>query len=111
MSESTKDETSSPQDETPLGTAQNPGPPTQTVHDPVCHMDIVITSAAGRSDYEGHTYYFCSPGCKRDFDADPAAALKAEAEYDHSQPSEMMMSMGEEASAGRRRPWWRFWGG
>ena len=65
-------------------------PPTQTVHDPICHMDITITDAAGRSDYEGKTYYFCSSGCKKDFDADPEGSLKAEEEHDHSQPAEMM---------------------
>jgi Cu+-exporting ATPase len=61
----------------------------QTVHDPVCHMDIEIKDAAGRSDYEGRAYYFCGEGCKHDFDADPAAVLKAEAEYDHAAGSSM----------------------
>ena len=42
----------------------------QTVHDPVCHMDITVASAAGSSHYEGQTYYFCAIGCKRDFDED-----------------------------------------
>jgi Cu+-exporting ATPase len=79
--------------------------PTQTEHDPVCHMDIAIADAAGRSDYEGKTYYFCSPGCKKDFDADPAGVLKAEAEHDHSRGSEMMM-----AGNAAKKPWWRFWG-
>ncbi|MPZ50666.1 MAG: YHS domain-containing protein [Dehalococcoidia bacterium] len=87
--------------------------PNQTVHDPVCHMDIDITAAAGRSDHDGKTYYFCSPGCKQDFDADPEGILQAEAEYDHSQPSEMMSSMEPQAEAAAasqpRRPWWRFW--
>ncbi len=87
--------------------------PSATVHDPVCHMDIAITAAAGRSEYDGKTYYFCSPGCKKDFDADPAAVLKAEAEYDHSQPSEMEMAMSGPAGRAeepKKRPWWRFWG-
>jgi Cu+-exporting ATPase len=35
-------------------------------------MDIDSATAAGRSEYNGQTYYFCSPGCKRDFDKDPA---------------------------------------
>jgi YHS domain-containing protein len=83
-----------------------------TVHDPVCHMDITIASAAGRSEHGGQTYYFCSPGCKKDFDADPAGVLQAEAEYDHSQPSEMEMAMPGSggATATAKRPWWRFWG-
>jgi len=39
--------------------------------DPVCGMDIDPKTAAGNSEYKGETYYFCSPGCKKSFDADP----------------------------------------
>jgi Cu+-exporting ATPase len=42
-----------------------------TVHDPVCGMDIDPQTAAGKSEYQGKTYYFCSLGCKREFDKDP----------------------------------------
>jgi Cu+-exporting ATPase len=80
---------------------------TDTVHDPVCHMDIDRNSAAGTSEYEGATYYFCSRGCKVDFDQDPAGVLKAESEYDHSQPSEHMMM---ETAPPAKKPWWKFWG-
>ena len=58
-------------------------------HDPVCHMDIEISEAKGASDYNGMTYYFCSGGCKVDFDADPEGVLKAEGEYDHSKGPSM----------------------
>ena len=60
-----------------------------TVHDPVCHMDIDPSRAAGRSEHEGTEYYFCSTGCKLDFDADPEGVIKAEAEYDHSKGHSM----------------------
>jgi membrane fusion protein, copper/silver efflux system len=43
--------------------------------DPICGMDVdqKRAAAAGRtSEYEGTTYYFCSDGCKKDFDKDPA---------------------------------------
>lgn len=60
--------------------------PAGTVHDPVCHMDIAPATAAATTDYQGSTYYFCSRGCKVDFDDDAAAVLTAEAEYDHTQP-------------------------
>ncbi len=76
-----------------------------TVHDPVCHMDITIASAAGRSEFEGETYYFCSMGCKRDFDADPRGFLDRDAEYDHSEGASMM----EPAAAAPKRPFWQFW--
>lgn len=43
--------------------------------DPVCGMDVDPKSAAGKSDYKGQTYYFCSPGCKVSFDKDPEKYL------------------------------------
>jgi RND family efflux transporter MFP subunit len=45
-------------------------------HDVVCDMDVdpVKARSAGRvSTQAGHTYYFCSDGCKKAFDARPAA--------------------------------------
>lgn len=41
------------------------------VTDPVCGMTIDSVTAAGVSQYEGRTFYFCSEECKRQFDADP----------------------------------------
>lgn len=43
--------------------------------DPVCGMDVDPTTAAGSSEYQGKTYYFCNLNCKRSFDADPAKYL------------------------------------
>jgi Cu+-exporting ATPase len=40
--------------------------------DPVCGMTIDEKTAAGKSEYQGQTYYFCAPVCKTKFDADPA---------------------------------------
>lgn len=42
-----------------------------TVKDVVCGMDIDSATAAAKSEYGGETYYFCAPGCKKDFDRDP----------------------------------------
>ena len=42
------------------------------VKDPVCGMEVNEKTAAAKSEYMGKTYYFCSPGCKKTFDADPA---------------------------------------
>jgi Cu+-exporting ATPase len=39
--------------------------------DPVCGMTVDEKTAAGKSDYKGQTYYFCSPGCKQAFDKEP----------------------------------------
>ena len=42
------------------------------VKDPVCGMDVDPKTAAGKSEYQGQTYYFCSAGCKKAFDKEPA---------------------------------------
>jgi YHS domain-containing protein len=39
--------------------------------DPVCHMEVDEKDAKITSEYKGQTYYFCAPGCKTAFDADP----------------------------------------
>jgi len=43
--------------------------------DPVCKMDVDEKTAAGTSKYKGVTYYFCAPGCKKAFEADPEKYL------------------------------------
>ena len=43
--------------------------------DPVCGMDVDEKTAAGKSDYNGQTYYFCSNGCKKSFDKEPEKYL------------------------------------
>jgi YHS domain-containing protein len=45
--------------------------------DPVCGMDVDPKTAEYTSIYQGKTYYFCSPGCKRDFDKEPQKYAKA----------------------------------
>ncbi len=40
--------------------------------DPVCGMDVEERTATNKSQYQGQTYYFCSPGCKQAFDREPA---------------------------------------
>jgi P-type Cu+ transporter len=40
--------------------------------DPICGMAVVPERAAGTSERDGTTYYFCSLGCKKKFDADAA---------------------------------------
>lgn len=44
--------------------------------DPVCLMKVEEKSAAGKSEYQGKTYYFCSPGCKAKFDQNPGKYVK-----------------------------------
>jgi len=40
--------------------------------DPVCGMQVDPATAAGSSEYNGKTYYFCNPSCLQRFEADPA---------------------------------------
>ncbi len=44
----------------------------EKVKDPVCGMEVDPKQAAARAEYQGKTYYFCSPGCKAAFEKDPA---------------------------------------
>jgi Cu+-exporting ATPase len=46
--------------------------------DPVCNMTVDEHSAAATAEYKGKTYYFCSVGCKKDFEDDPEAFLPDE---------------------------------
>jgi len=69
----------------------------ELVKDPVCNMDVDPATAPAQSEYSGTTYYFCSPGCKTDFDADPEKVLA---------PGYVPVSMDEEKPAKR---WWEFW--
>jgi P-type Cu+ transporter len=47
------------------------------VIDPVCGMTVDPHTAKHRADYRGHTYYFCSAGCREKFVADPQKYLGA----------------------------------
>ncbi|MDQ3673432.1 MAG: YHS domain-containing protein [Gemmatimonadota bacterium] len=40
--------------------------------DPVCGMKVDVAGAAGSSSHGGQKFYFCSAGCKKTFDQDPA---------------------------------------
>ncbi len=41
--------------------------------DPVCGLEVDPRTARFTSMYEGRTYYFTDPDCKRMFDEDPEA--------------------------------------
>lgn len=45
--------------------------------DPVCKMEVDPATAPAKSEYKGQTYYFCAPGCKREFDKNPEKFLGA----------------------------------
>jgi len=39
--------------------------------DPVCGMDVEEGTATETAEHNGKTYYFCSKGCRLDFQDDP----------------------------------------
>lgn len=56
--------------------------------DPVCGMNVEEKSAAGNAVHSGTTYYFCSPKCQHEFEANPAkyaGISKAAHTHDHAQ--------------------------
>ena len=47
--------------------------------DPVCGMDVNEKSAPAKSEYDGKTYYFCSPNCREEFEDDPEQYIESAA--------------------------------
>ena len=47
--------------------------------DPVCMMTVNPATAQWQSEFNGKTYYFCAPSCKRSFDKDPTTYVKGAA--------------------------------
>ena len=44
--------------------------------DPVCKMNVDENNCKYTSEYKGKTYYFCAPGCQKDFEEDPEKYLQ-----------------------------------
>jgi YHS domain-containing protein len=51
--------------------------PVSPANDPVCGMPVDPATARGTT-HQGAAYYFCAPGCRKAFDADPARYLAAD---------------------------------
>ncbi|MEG9438258.1 heavy metal translocating P-type ATPase, partial [Edaphobacter sp. HDX4] len=51
----------------------------ETAKDPVCGMQVKVGTAKWTAEHDGRSWYFCSEGCKKKFEADPE-------KYDGSQP-------------------------
>lgn len=48
--------------------------------DPVCNMTVTVKGARYHTDYEGQTYYFCCPACRKLFQNNPQDYLKVKLE-------------------------------
>lgn len=46
--------------------------------DPVCGMQVDEKNAGATATYNGQTYYFCSAGCKADFENNPEKYAKGQ---------------------------------
>jgi YHS domain-containing protein len=58
----------------------------QVSRDPVCGMDVDEKTTRLKPEYQGHTYFFCSAGCKQSFDKDPQKYLGQAHEEHGSHP-------------------------
>jgi Cu+-exporting ATPase len=56
-------------------------------------MTVDEARAPAKTEYAGATYYFCAPGCKRRFEADPGKILKA-GPQGMTQPAVQMVALG-----------------
>lgn len=55
--------------------------------DPVCNMLLEESEAAGTSEYEGRTYYFCSEDCQAKFEQNPKEYVPQPTETGHATPT------------------------
>ncbi len=70
--------------------------------DPVCGMTVQEQRTAERFSYAGTTYYFCSAKCLRDFQAHPAAFVRAAAAINLDVGAPTSPSRGATPAAARR---------
>jgi YHS domain-containing protein len=50
--------------------AEAEGLPEEAI-DPVCGMTVSVAGARYTSEFEGKTYYFCCPACRKTFESSP----------------------------------------
>ena len=76
--------------------------------DPVCNMEVDTEAPPATSEFQGTTYYFCSEGCKKDFDMAPWKYMGASGFAAMKESSDMPMA-SEEHAAPKAKRWWEFW--
>src|SRR5436190_3363243 len=62
----------------PVGITRSIPDEVKTEIDPVCKMLVTAETAAAKYEFKGKTYYFCNPGCKAKFAAEPRQYLSHE---------------------------------
>ncbi|SDP62788.1 Cu+-exporting ATPase [Pedococcus dokdonensis] len=78
-----------------------------SVKDPVCGMDVDPATSEHRTDLDGGTHHFCSPGCKAKFDTDPSAYLVAgpEAHLHHADHTAHAAAAGDSGGGVAAAEW------
>src|SRR6202051_1602264 len=71
---------------------------TGVVKDPICGMQVDPAKAAGQSQYQGLTYSFCSLGCKKKFDLNPAHYMQSDTELPLLQPQSVAVPPAADAT-------------
>ena len=74
--------------------------------DPVCRMKVEEKSASGNALHSGTTYYFCSPKCQHEFEANPAkyaGVSKAAHTHDHVQHHDHGMAEAKTSTVAREK--------
>ena len=67
--------------------------------DPICDMTVEPAIAAGKFDFDGETYYFCSVHCQKLFESDPAKYLTAAKARQTSRPTTTLIHQGHNAES------------
>jgi len=60
------------------GQPAGPAEPAAEAVDPVCGMTVTVGPQVRPLDHEGITYYFCSAGCRAQFESTPASYMRKE---------------------------------
>ncbi len=86
--------------------APAPGGLAKSHIDPVCKMHVIEGREAGKWDYKGKTYYFCSSGCLKQFKSDPDLflGLKPKPQPATQPKAEVKSQKPEVRSAGAEPP-------
>ncbi len=77
--------------------------------DPVCNMEVDTEAPPATSEFQGTTYYFCSEGCKKEFDAAPWKFMGAGGLSEAMKESGEMPMGSKEQAAPKAKKWWEFW--
>jgi len=70
------DRAQSKTEDTPQAAAASDSSELEEAIDPVCDMTVTVKGARYHTEYNGQTYYFCCPACRKLFQNDPQDYLK-----------------------------------